>query len=189
MDVGIQVEIRIPATSCPSHLRPQLQLLPPAVLVPPGSCHLPLPSLFPRTALYKYLHPQAGRNLSPAASLVSGRACSLPEQLPQIWLPLVRQGQALVWGLQSPWCGGRSWREKLRSKEVTGLWRRSVPSPPPAASVASLQEPLVPALAGVGGPASQRSSSPGWGLPQPGLEDHFRANWLVLGPKRNTAYL
>jgi len=52
--------------------------------------------------LYKYLHPQAGRNLSLATSTVSGRACSLPEQLQQIWLPLVRRGQALVWGAHGP---------------------------------------------------------------------------------------
>lgn len=130
------------------------------VWVLPGSCHLPLPSHFPRTTLYKYLHPRAGRNLSPAASLVSGRACSLTEQLQQIWLPLVRQGQALVWGLLSPWGGGCSWREKLRSKEVTGLWQRSLLPPPPAAYVATLQEPSDPCSGWGGGSCFSKEQLP-----------------------------
>lgn len=71
-DVGIQVEMRVPATSCLFHLKPKHRPLQPAVSAPPGSCHLPLPSLFPRTTLYKYLHPRAGRHLSPAASLSLG---------------------------------------------------------------------------------------------------------------------
>lgn len=126
------MEIRVPAACCPSHLSPKLRLLQSASSVRPRPYHLPLPSLFPRTTLYKYLHPGAGRNLSPAASLVSGRACSRTEQLQKIWLPLVRQGQALVWGPAVPWGRGCSWQEKLSSEAVTGLWQRSILSPPPA---------------------------------------------------------
>lgn len=48
-------------------------------------------------------------------------------------------------GPAGPWGGGCSWREKLRSKEVTGPWQRSILSPSsPAAYVATLQEPSDP---------------------------------------------
>lgn len=183
------MEIRIPATTRPSHLRLKHRLLQPAVSVPPRSCHLPLPCLFPRTTLYKYLHPRAGRNLSPAASLVSGRACSLTEQLQQIWLPLVRQGQALVWGpavpLPSPRphpgvegaVGGRN--SDLKKSQGCGKrpssLLRLLPTWRPSKSC------LIPAMAGEVGPAPQRNSFPGWGPLQFGLGDHSKANWPGLG--------
>lgn len=84
-------------------------------------------------------------------------------------------------GPAGPWGGGCSWREKLRSKEVTGLWQRSIPALPPAAYVATLQEPSDPCSGWGGGSYFSDNSSPGRGLPHSGLEDHSKANWLAGG--------
>lgn len=62
------------------------------------------------------------------------------------------KGRPWFGGLQSPWGRGCSWREKLSFKEVTGLWQRSILSPPPAAYVATLQELSDPCSGWGGGP-------------------------------------
>lgn len=160
-DVGIQVEMRIPATSRLFHLKPKHRPLQPAVSAPPGSCHLPLPALFPRTTLYKYLHPRAGRHLSPAASLSLGELVLSLNSCSRSGCLWSDEGRPWVGGLQAPGVegavGGRNSDLKQSQgcgKDPSSLFHR-LPTWPPSKSH------LIPALAEEVGPASQTTAPPG----------------------------
>lgn len=119
---------------------------------------------------------------------VSGRACSLPQQLQQIWLPLVRRGQALGWGLPAPGVegavGGRNSdlkKSQGRGKDPSSLPR--LPTWPPSKSH------LIPALAGGVGPASQRTDPPGGVCPTLGWRIVPKQTGWWDGQNRSAVYL